>query len=148
MSARFRVLRRPRLRGFSLLEVLVSMAILLTGIVVIVGFLPVSLRSNQKASDVSIAAYLAQQKAEEIRRDNTSSGQLVSEIQSLTTPTSPLVFPTNPNFVYQFCGVSLIDPVDDPNDPRDDVGVARIIVSYAPSYRPQGGILYELRFGN
>jgi len=36
--------------------------------------------------------------------------------------------------------------VDDPGDPRDDHGVARVIIQYAESYRPGGDILHELRF--
>jgi len=127
--------------AFSLLEVLVSMAVLLTGIVVILSFLPAVLQQNQRTADLSVAAYLAQQKAEEIRRDDTSSGQLIEEIRALSTPTAPIVFPLNPRFAYQFSGVSLITPTN-------QVGVARVIVSYAPGQQSRGGVLYELRFGN
>jgi len=131
---------RPR-PAFSLIEVLVSIAVLLTGIVVILSFFPAVLRQNQRSADVSVAAYLAQQKAEEIRRDDTSSGDLVAEIRSLQAPSAPIVFPLNPRFAYQFAGVSLLAPAEDP-------AVARVIVSYAPGNRGPRGVLYELRFGN
>lgn len=142
----------PRRRSaFSILEVLVSLAVLLTGIVAILSFLPSTLRQNQRSADISIAAYLAQLKAEEIRRDDTSSGQVVNRIRALTAPTAPITFGFDKRFAYQFCGVSVIDADDEPgpdDDPRDDPNVARVIVLYDAAYRPSGGVLYELRFAN
>ena len=130
--------------GFSLLEVLISLVILLIGIVAILIYFPNALRANNRAVSLSEAALLAQRKAEEIRRDD--GGTLIGAIENLTTPTAPVLFPQNPNLVYRFASVSLIDPVDDPGDPRDDHGVARIIIQYAEAFRPDGRILYELRF--
>jgi prepilin-type N-terminal cleavage/methylation domain-containing protein len=133
-------------RGYSLVEVLVSLTILLTGIVVVAAYFPMALRANQRSTDQSIAAFLAQAKAEEIRRDNDTGGSLVREISELTTPTPPIVFTTSPLFTYSFSGVSGIDPVDDPDDVRDDHGVARVIIQYAASFRSEQEILFELRF--
>lgn len=126
--------------GFSLIEVLISIAILTTAIVVILSFLPFSLRQNERSADVSVAAYLAQQKAEEIRRDDSASRALLAQIRSLTTPTAPLVFPLDAKFSYQFSGVSILEPATDP-------GTARVIVSYTKPRQLNGNILFELRFG-
>ena len=130
-AMRYQPFRRRHRHGFSLLEVLVSIAILLTGIVLILGFLPVTLRQNQRSSDVSVAAYLAQLKAEEIRRDDSNSHQLIGEIRSLTTPTTAVIFPFDNRFAYQYSGVSLLDPASAP-------GVARVIISFAKTSRPHG----------
>lgn len=141
--------RRPsehRARGFSFLEVLISLVILLAGILAILVYFPSALRANNRAVDLSEAALLAQRKAEEIRRDADSARALISAVQSLTSPTAPIVFPENPSMAYRFSGVSLLDPVDDPGDPRDDHGVARVIIQYAERFRPDSRVLYELRF--
>jgi prepilin-type N-terminal cleavage/methylation domain-containing protein len=135
-----------RSRGYSLIEVLVSLTILLTGIVAVAAYFPMALRANQRSTNQSIAAFLAQAKAEEIRRDNDTGGSLVREISELTAPTPPIIFTTSPFFTYSFSGVSAIDPVDDPDDVRDDHGVARVIVQDAPSFRSDQEILFELRF--
>jgi prepilin-type N-terminal cleavage/methylation domain-containing protein len=135
-----------RHKGYSLIEVLVSVAILLTGILSIVNLFPMSLRAQHRAADVSRAAFLAQLKAEEIRRDNDRSGNLMNAIRSLTSPTEILTFPCDTRFSYCFCGVSLIDPRDDPDDPRDDYNIPRVIVMYSKEYRGKNEILYELRF--
>jgi len=139
-----RALRREK--SFSFLEVLISLVILLAGILAIIVYFPNVLSANDRAVTLSEAALLAQRKAEEIRRDADRGRTLINAIKNLAQPTPPVVFPSNPNLAYRFCGVSLLDPVDDPGDPRDDHGVARIIVQYAPSYKGGGKILYELRF--
>ncbi len=131
-----------------MVEVLVSMAILLAGIVSIINLYPLSLKSNNRAITLSKAVVLAQLKAEEIRRDSVGTIDLVAEIERLTTPTAPKPFPQETTLTYSFCGVSLIDPDDDPDDPRDDPGVARVIVRYNRSFKPTEDIIYELRFGN
>lgn len=139
-------LREQRPKGFSFLEVLISLVILLGGILAILAYFPNALRANERAIMISEAALLAQRKAEEIRRDSDRARTLIGAIRSLTVPTAPMVCPSNPTLAYRFSGVSLLDPVDDPGDPRDDRGVARIIIEYAEGYQPRGGILYELRF--
>ena len=138
---------RPRRQtlGFSLLEVVVSLIILLIGIAGILIYFPSALRANDRAVILSEAALLAHAKAEQIRHDPNAPA-LIRKIRAMTVPTAPVVFAENPNLAYRFSGVSLLDPVDDPNDPRDDHGVARIIVQHAEGYRPAGRILFELRF--
>ena len=122
-----------------------SLAILLTGIVAIAAFFPMTLRHNQWAVDASAAAYLAQMKAEEIRRDNLTAPspapagvELIAVIRSLQTPTRPVVFPLDPRFAYSFCGRSLLNPAE----PQS----ARVIIRYNAAYRPQQDILFELAF--
>jgi Tfp pilus assembly protein PilV len=132
--------------GYSFLEVLISLVILLGGILAILAIFPNVLKSNDRAVTVSDAALIAQQKAEEIRRDADRARTTIQAIRAMTTPTSPVLCVSNPNLTYQFCGISLLDPVDDANDPADDHGLARVIIRYAPTYKPGGQILYELRF--
>ena len=55
-------------RAMTIIEIVVAMAVLLTGIVVILTLWPTNLRQNQRITDTSVAAYLAQMKAEEIRK--------------------------------------------------------------------------------
>jgi type II secretory pathway pseudopilin PulG len=136
----------PKSTAYSFLEVLVSLVILLGGILAILAYFPNALRANDRAVVLSEAALLAQRKAEEIRRDGDRGRLLIRQIQTLTIPTSPIVFPENSTLAYRFCGVSLFHPTDDRGDPRDRHGVARIIVQYSQGYRPDGRILYELRF--
>ncbi len=129
-------------RASTLIEVLVAMVILLTGVVAIGNLIPMSLRQNQRTLDRSQAAFLAQLKAEEVRRDNYTTGpgrMFIDEIASSLVPTTPIDFPNNTRFAYQFSGVSEIDPVNNP-------GVARVIVSYSTSFKPNGGVLFELAF--
>ncbi len=132
--------------GYSLVEVLVSMAILLAGLLAILNFFPQSFRANADAAIKAKASLFAQTKAEEIRRDWTQADPLINMIRNLTAPTAPIVFPDDTRLTYSFCGVSLIDPIDTPGDPRDDYGVARVIIRYAASYRPSEDVVYELRF--
>jgi type II secretory pathway pseudopilin PulG len=133
-------------KAYSLLEVIVSLAILLAGILTIVNYFPLSLKANNRAALLSDAALLAQMKAEEIRRDNIFGPKLLNLIRTLRKPTEPVQFAQNTLLAYSFCGVSLLDPVDDPDNTTDDVGVARIIVRYDKSYRPTEDVIYELRF--
>lgn len=129
-------------RGFSLAEVLVSLAILMAGIVAIASFFPTVLRHNQRSVDSSVAAYLAQLKAEEIRRDNDTTGvpgiSLTDVINARTTPTIPVTFAPDPRFAYSFCGRSLLNP----KEPAS----ARVIVWYANAAPTPQNILFELAF--
>jgi type II secretory pathway pseudopilin PulG len=133
-------------KGVSLIEVLVGMAILLAGIISILNMFPVSMRASNDAAMLTRAAVLAQQKTEEIRRDSDNQRTLINKIRLLTAPTTPVEFPEDTRLAYSFCGLSLLDTVDDPDDPRDDVGVARIIVQYSTRFRKDGRVIYELRF--
>ncbi len=135
-----------RRRAYSLLEVLVSVAILLAGILSIVNLFPMSLRAQHRAADVSHAAFLAQLKAEEIRRDDDRLNSMMNAIRGLRAPTEILTFPNDSRFAYCFCGISLIDPRDDADDPRDDYNVPRVIIMYSKEYKGENEILYEMRF--
>ena len=136
----------PGRRGYSLLEVLVSVAILTAGIISIINFFPLGLKAQYRAGDISRAAVLAQQKAEEIRRDADRAGRLLATIRALRTPSEIITFPNEPRLAYCFCGISLMNPHDNPSDPRDDFGVARVIIMYSKEYKGHNEILYELRF--
>ncbi len=134
--------RRAGRSAFTLVEVLVSMTILLIGIVAIAGFFPARMRQNQRAMDTSTAAYLAQLKAEELRRDNAPGGaarDAIRAIKNLTNPTPPVAFGFDQRFAYSFSGVS----VQNPDAPKR---VARVIVRYNQAFRPQQEVLYELAF--
>ena len=140
-------------RGFSMLEVVVSMAILLAGIAAIATFFPMSVRHNQRAVDVSTAAYVAQMKAEEIRRDDSANHRLVREIRQLTDPTKPVTFPLDSRFAYSFCGRSMIDDATETGGGASGSGIARVIIIYSPEFKPRPdlfspkeNILFELRF--
>jgi prepilin-type N-terminal cleavage/methylation domain-containing protein len=133
-------------RGFSLLEVVVAMLIFVIGVVALASFFVLNLRQNQRALDMSTAAFLAQQKAEEIRRDDSSGRDIIAEIKTMTTPSAPTTFPNDPRFAYRYCGRSVVDPVSRPGDVRTYYGVARVIVQYDAAFRPAQDILYELRF--
>jgi prepilin-type N-terminal cleavage/methylation domain-containing protein len=131
--------------GFSLIEVLVGLAILAAGLIAIAAIFPTTLQAGRDAELITRATGLAQQKAEEIRRDNDREGRLIAEIRARTTPTDPLVFPNEPRLEYSFSGTSLLYPFN-AADPRSTPGIARVIIRYAPSYRPHQEVLYELRF--
>lgn len=117
--------------GYSIVEVLASLAIFLFGVIAIVNFFPNVLRAQDEAALMSVAALLAQEKASEIRRDDLAGAgafPLTASIATFQTPTPPEVFPRHPQLAYSFCGRSIEDPVDDPNDPSDDIDVPRVIV--------------------
>ncbi|MGF1573972.1 MAG: prepilin-type N-terminal cleavage/methylation domain-containing protein [Sumerlaeia bacterium] len=134
-------------KGFTLIEVLVGLVILLTGIIGIVQLFPQSLKANQEAELRGAAIMLAQQKVEELRRDGDALNMIVNQVQALNTPTVPISWPLDPRLTYSYSGMSLIDPDNDPGDPRDDPFVARIIVRLAADYDPEQRVIYELRFG-
>lgn len=147
-----------------MVEVIVALAVLLIGVVGVLQFFPPSLRASSEAALRGKAALLAQQKAEELRRDATNSGfavpDAVDQILALGAPTEPIAFPEDDRLVYQFYNRSLLyDPSgpDDPSTPDDDFPAARVIVRYNHEFRPQdplwpqdvhpaGAILFELRF--
>lgn len=137
-----------RARGFSLLEAIVSLSILLVGIVMILLLFPGFLVSAREAELETKAVMLAQMKAEEIRRDDDTSGTLISAIRNLSAPTGPVTFAQEPDLAYQFSGTTLLYKGETPDG---DPGVARVIVRYSPDFRqslsPNKDILYELRFG-
>ena len=136
-------------RGWSMVEVLVSMVLLVVGLLSIAVYFRQAVLVKARASDLARASLLAQRKVHEIRRDENPTASLAVQIANLVPPalpTTPVAFPDEPRLAYQFSGVSLIDPIDDADDPRDDVGIARVIVRYDIGYRPSVDILCELRF--
>lgn len=136
--------------GYTLIEVLVSVALLATGIVAIAMFFPKALEKNQRAADRSTAAFLAQMKAEEIRRDEFADGRFIQEIQETdeTNASEPVPFGVDERFAYRLSGLSLLDPDPESSDPLTTHGIARVVIQYAPDYKPddEAEILYELRF--
>ena len=142
-------LRHER-RGYSLIEVLVSLAILLGGVIAIIFLIPNSLKASNDAAFLTEATLLAQMKAEEIRRDDDAytSGTLMKTISLRTTETTRMPFPQNPKLQYSFIGNTVRYTSVAPGDPRGEAGVPRVIVRYAPSYRSSEDVVYELRFGN
>lgn len=139
----------PR-RGLTLTEVLVALAIFLFGVVALLNFFPLKVRTGMDAAILSEAVLLAQLKAEEIRRDNDPSGPFYAWIRSLTGPEPPggIPFEQNRDLLYAFSGRSVMDPVDDPGVPEDDFNVPRIIILSPRQSRFSSGVVYELRFEN
>ena len=144
-------LRRER-RGYSLIEVLVSLAILLGGVIAIIFLIPNSLKASNDAAFLTEATLLAQMKAEEIRRDDDAyepgKGTLIKTIAARTTETDRIPFPQNSKLQYSFIGKTVMYTSVPASDPRGEVGVPRVIVRYAPSYRSSEDVVYELRFGH
>jgi prepilin-type N-terminal cleavage/methylation domain-containing protein len=148
-SLSFRSLLHARSGAFTLVEVLVAMALILIGVAAAAVGLQQSVRETDRAVDTTIAAYLAQMKAEEIRRDDDSYpvGDYITTIRSLTQnqATALVTWPQDNRFAYGFCGVSMLDPTT-------DSGVARVIICYSPEFKPRANqydskyVLYELKF--
>lgn len=156
--------QRRGLRGFSLLEVLVSIAVFLAGVVAIVFMFPRTLQAAHEAELKTKAALLAQMKAEEVRRDDDTSQTLTLAIAALRRPTDPLINPQEPDLSYSFNGRSLMyapteTPDGDPNIARvviwrNAAGLAPTLSPSTPAgeYDPTNGtefrrVVYELRFG-
>ncbi len=141
--------RRPRKgsqKGFTLIEVLVALVILLAGIISIVQLFPISLQANKNAELTGAAVLLAQQKVDEMRRDADALNNIIVEIQGSTSPTDSVVWPEDDRLTYSYSGVSELSAIDTPSDPRDDFSVARVIVRLAPDYDPEERVIYEMRF--
>jgi type II secretory pathway pseudopilin PulG len=135
-----------RRRGLSLLEVLVALGILTAGLLVVLAIFPYTLQAQRDAELLTKAAALAQMKVEEIRRNDSLNGTMISAIRSLAEPSEPVAFQNEPRLAYQFCGRSVIyTATGDGTDPRAQNGVARVIVRYASSFRPSQDVIYELR---
>jgi Tfp pilus assembly protein PilV len=137
-------IKRPTCRrgsGYTLMEVLVSMTILLAGILAIAGFFPRALDNNTRAADLSIAAFIAQSKAELIRLSNESNQtpSSIDYIAGLSTMTEPVVYGLDERFSYRFSGETFLYA----NDPTVTTGVARVIIVYTDD--PDTPI-YELTF--
>lgn len=149
---RHRLDHRSR-RGLTLVEVLVGLAILTAGMLALATIIPSTLKSHDRAELLTVAAMLAQTKAEEIRRDDSLTQSLQNEIRNLRTPTTPIKFIQEPRLTYSFSGSSLqYALLNDPSlsneliDPRARDGIARVIIRYAEDFSPDQEVLYELRF--
>lgn len=148
-----RVLGFSRRRGFTLLEVLVAVVVLLVGVIPIILLMPDMLRARNESELLTRAALLAQRKAEEIRRDDSPTVTLISSIQARTLATipAPVVYPDEPRLSYTVCGETLLYRDMPTGQPVADPGVARVIVLKTPE-NPSAdpltwNVLYELRFG-
>ena len=133
-----------RSRGFSLLEAIVALTILLGGIVAVVRFFPMLFESTSQAMLQTRAAMLAQRKAQEILRDDDTSSTLARTIAYLNTPTAPVAFPEEPALSYSFSGRSVLYPETD--QAHGTPAVARVIVRYSANYRSSQDVIYELQF--
>jgi len=137
-------------RAFTLIEVLVSLAILLGGVLPIVWFYSRILRERADAEMLTRGTLLAQMKAEEIRRDDDLFQTMYNAIAAKTTPTTPIEFPIDADLSYSFCGKSLIYVNPETQPPLSDPGVARVIivktVRSSAAIEPKD-VVYELRFG-
>ena len=80
-------------QGFTLTEVLASLAILLIGILALVSLFPQGMKSAKVAEDLTVASFLAQQKAEDIKRQEF--------LWSAGTTAGPTPFPLEPAFRWQ-----------------------------------------------
>jgi len=145
---------RPEPAGFTLLEILVSVVVLTVGVLGVVTLFSFVLRANEEAELRTIGAALAMMKIEEIRRDNDRDGKLLEAIRMLEAPTDPVPFALEGRLAYRFSSTTLLylrrggsgAPIDDPDDPRDDPGVARVIIQESPEFKPRPKILDEYRF--
>lgn len=130
--------------GFTLIEVLIGMTVLTTGVLVIMAVFPYTLQGQRKAELLNIGAGLAQMKVEEIRRDDSVDGALLEQIRQLDQPTDPIRFLDEPRLTYAFSGESLL--YEDPADPRSQSDVPRVIIQYDENFNPDQDVIYELRF--
>jgi prepilin-type N-terminal cleavage/methylation domain-containing protein len=133
-------------RGYSIVEVLVAMTILLVGVAGTLAFFAPTLQAAEEANHRSIAAMLAQQRVEEVRRDADRFENFPDAIRGLVTPSDLVVYPYDDRFAWQYCGRSLLQPIDTIANSDDDWFVPRVIVRCNPAYRPDAKILLELRF--
>jgi Tfp pilus assembly protein PilV len=125
----------------------VGLSILTAGLLAILAIFPHTLRAQREAELLTIAASLAQMKAEEIRRDDDQQKSLITEIKKMTEPSSPIIFPGEPRLAYSFSGQTILYTQGvDPADPRTTPGIARVIIRYSPDYRSSQDVVYELRF--
>ena len=93
-------LRSPRMRGFTILEIMIATAILTLGLVGILALFPVAIRSGKQVVETSTAAVVAQSVADAIRegmrnnlrtvtRGNFTSTYFVFKHDGVTSPIPP-----------------------------------------------------------
>ena len=139
--------------GFSILELIVALAILLVGLLAVMTAFPLITQAQRDAELLTEAVALAQWKAEEIRRDDSANGRLVGAIQVLAAPTPPIASPADPRLAYAFSGQTRLyrNVPNAASDPRAASGVARVLVYYVPDGTAPSAareVIHELRFDN
>ncbi|MBI5733980.1 MAG: prepilin-type N-terminal cleavage/methylation domain-containing protein, partial [Candidatus Kerfeldbacteria bacterium] len=78
--------------GFSLIEVLISTAIIALGLITVVAVMPLSLKVNKSAERASLASAYGRAKIEQILTtsyDEVNTGNLESQIRLSLIPTNP-----------------------------------------------------------
>lgn len=141
----------PFEQAFTLLEVLVSMAILTAGILSIIAIFPSIMKGNEAAELRTIGATLAMMKVEEIRRDDDENSKFMQAIKTLPAPTDPVPFASDPRLAYRISSTTMLYQhrdnsgaiVDDPADPRDNPNIPRIIIQVSPLYRPSNPVILD-----
>lgn len=131
-KARTRVILRARRRGFTLVEVMFSLIVLLMMTFVFAACFPLADRQATYASNYAQATFLAQHKIDELRTagyDQLNYSSLISEgVIDAAPTTSPYSFTSTDNLTSFFPNGSTgtITVVADPNAPagtEDDVTV-------------------------
>lgn len=138
---------RRKSAGFTLIELLIAMSILLVALIPI----SMALTQMQTLSNDNVittrAAYLALQKAEELRRDDTNTADMVNAVKARTVPTTPVIATHAPKLAYCFTGKSILY---DSSTPEGADGIGRVLVINSdvtdPAKITRKDVLYELRF--
>ncbi|MDD4279537.1 MAG: prepilin-type N-terminal cleavage/methylation domain-containing protein [Candidatus Sumerlaeales bacterium] len=154
---------RSKSAAFTLLEIMISLTIFM------IAMIPISwtlMRLTKDSTETVLhtrAVFLAQEKAEEILRDDTvaapsttgragaasrqtSDWEMTKAIRQLSTPTDPKVCPSNPQLYYCYNGSSILY---DSSTPEGANNIARVIIlrNYVePSQITGKDVIYELRF--
>ncbi len=158
-----------RKAAFTLIEIIIAMTIFLVALIPISWVLISFLKESNNTVLHTRAVFLAQEKAAEVLRDDTTTDYvnylidfndhsqhipttnwaMYNSIKDRTVPTDPLVYPGNPQLYYCFSGSSIIY---DKNTDEGKDGIARVIVLRNPVENPADitakDVLYELRFGH
>jgi type II secretory pathway pseudopilin PulG len=92
-------------KGFSLLEVIFALAILIVGIVGVLAFFPVGLKASKRSGDFTVAAFLAQQQMDSIKIAGwsvygTNNGWYNYRGYRVNYSDGESPFPINPNFSW------------------------------------------------
>jgi prepilin-type N-terminal cleavage/methylation domain-containing protein len=102
-----------RQRGFTLLEVLISMFILTVGLVSMLGVFATAMAATQTAQQDMIAKQLAQQAMETIFTARETQNIVWSQIQNVGGPGSPGIFRTGLQAIKQPGTDGIIDTIND-----------------------------------
>lgn len=107
--------------GFSLIEIMVALGILSVAFISLMSSFPTALSISKGAENITVAAYLAQQKLEEVNSlgyENIATGTIESLHRLSATSTDPL---------YRFERETIITNVDgDLNASSTDSGLKKI----------------------